>query len=641
GKTTNDGDKEQVPSGQASGNSRLEAALAAAREVKQAAANKTRIPTASSQKAKYEKPMWARTIDSDTTVMEGVGVSKKHQLALSSMFSSKGGTNSSTAIQVNELARNFPKATAAGLQLYTASQIKSAVGHRQHYYEFWNTETERLAKEYADNKLKIDKLIISGKVDAAWKAQGLPAVLKSAAAHAKGTEDYSVTVSKHLKKLDELCEQLQTQNRSLQSHKDKFEMDVRNMSSTHKSSAKELITTLERECKALLENIGMTTEALRKQLHREAAAKAKRTIDSAKNATEKKRMFPSDTLKRISEGVSARSLKRSRKALPTAAHRPTRKAAVTASSIIENMDLTTDENDVDDEEEAEYVIEEDQTEEEELEEDEEDEDGDVANEEEIIKSLAVEGKTLAVRSDGDEVFLFLTTDGIKEGAKRVPGGFLRELAPGASYGRNTKLKQNEVLFNADKETQRRILELVTADPSVRYFTRYEPARFKRHEWQTTIELGTFVILDDDRMTVADTWTSTAGPKDLRKSDIFQCGFSNEQLQGLIAGEEQEVEKTDGGDGGAMDDEADVLMVTVEADVPTEGALADAPTVDAEADVPTVDAKVDAPTMIAQPDGLAVDAGADAVVDEVDLVSMEVAPNSTACASGNDLELPLN
>ncbi|KAK3240277.1 hypothetical protein CYMTET_49872 [Cymbomonas tetramitiformis] len=491
---------EQVPHGPASGNTRVEAALAAAREVKQAAANKTHIPTANSQKAKYDKPAWARAVDSHLTVKGSVAVSKKHQLAISGLFHSQGGTSNATAIQANELVKNFPKAAAAGLQLYTASQIKSAVGNRQPYFEFWNKEIERIAKEYADKKLKLDKLVISGRVDAAWKAQGLPAVLRSAAALDKGEEEYSETVSKHLKNLDVLCEHLQTQNRSLQSHKDVFEKDVRNMAGTHKSSAKELIAALERECKSVLENIGTSCEALRKQLKREADAKVKRSSGSGKSTTEKKRMLPSDTLKRISDGVSARSLKRSRKvdALPTAANRPTRTAANTASKIIENMDLTTDDKEVDDDNETEYVIEE----EEEEHEEEEEEDDDVANEEEIIKSLAVEGKALAVRSDGDEVFLFITTDGIKEGAKRVPGGFLRELAPGASYGRNAKLKRNEVLF--------------------------------------------------------------AGPMDLRTSDIFKCAFSNRQLQRLLAGEEQVVEKTTGGDNGldemAMDAEGAGLAV---------------------------------------------------------------------------------
>ncbi|KAK3271697.1 hypothetical protein CYMTET_19969 [Cymbomonas tetramitiformis] len=79
-------------------------------------------------------------------------------------------------------------------------------------------------------------------------------------------------------------------------------------------------------------------------------------------------------------------------------------------------------------------------------------------------------------------------DGIQEGDERVPGGFLRELKPGLSYGRNARLKRNEVLFCADKETQKRISDLVIANHNQRYFKRYEPGRFKRHELQTTIEL---------------------------------------------------------------------------------------------------------------------------------------------------------
>ncbi|KAK3248660.1 hypothetical protein CYMTET_41878 [Cymbomonas tetramitiformis] len=553
GNAAADGDMEQVPHGPASGNTRVEAALAAAREVKQAAANKTHIPTANSQKAKYDKPAWARAVDSHLTVKGSVAVSKKHQLAISGLFHSQG---------------------------------------------------------------------------------------------------------------------------------------------------------------------------------------------SGKSTTEKKRMLPSDTLKRISDGVSARSLKRSRKveALPTAANRPTRTAANTASKIIENMDLTTDDNEVDDDNETEYVIEEgkqisievttissistnyfdaicpyetmfmchvhhtdgdvesdpeDQPEEEEHEEEEE-KDDDVANEEEIIKSLAVEGKALVVRSDGDEVFLFITTDGIKEGAKRVPGGFLRELAPGASYGRNAKLKRNEVLFGADNETQKRILELVTADPSARYFTRYEAGKFKRHEWQTTIELGSFIVLDDDHITVAHTWTSTAGPMDLRTSDIFKCAFSNQQLQRLLAGEEQVVEKTTGGDNGldemAMDAEAAGLAVDGEAaelavdgeaaglamDGEAAGLLMDGEAggvavdavgeaaglaMDGEAAVLAIDGEAAGLAVGGEADGLAVDGEADGLaVDaeaaKVGVVSMDVTLNPTTgvsaqCATparsvpmatetgGNDIELPLN
>ncbi|KAK3244888.1 hypothetical protein CYMTET_45522 [Cymbomonas tetramitiformis] len=64
-------------------------------------------------------------------------------------------------------------------------------------------------------------------------------------------------------------------------------------------------------------------------------------------------------------------------------------------------------------------------------------------------------------------------DGIQEGDERVPGGFLRELKPGLSYGRNARLKRNEVLFCADKETQKRISDLVIANHNQRYFKRRE------------------------------------------------------------------------------------------------------------------------------------------------------------------------
>ncbi|KAK3281305.1 hypothetical protein CYMTET_10898 [Cymbomonas tetramitiformis] len=226
----------------------------------------------------------------------------------------------------------------------------------------------------------------------------------------------------------------------------------------------------------MLASIGLTCEALRKQIKREADTKAKRsTSESGMKAVEDKRMLPSDTLKRISEGVSARSLKRKAKAFPTPADRQPRKAAVAASNIIGKMDLAND-DDVNDDDEIEYVgDEEDDVEsdrEDQVEEEAQMEDANMADDEEIIKSLAVEGKVLAVRSGGDEVFLFITTDGIKEGATRVPGGFLRELVRGASYGRNAQLKDNEILFNADKETQKRVSEMVAADPTTRYFTRW-------------------------------------------------------------------------------------------------------------------------------------------------------------------------
>ncbi|KAK3281306.1 hypothetical protein CYMTET_10899 [Cymbomonas tetramitiformis] len=185
-------------------------------------------------KAKYQKPQWALSIDTDPTVADGASALKKHQLALSNMFPSEGGKSSNTAIQMNELVKNFPKAAALGLQLYSASQIKNAVGYKQPYFEFWNKEIERIAVEHTDKKIKakVDKAVISGRVDSAWKVHGFPAELRAAAARDKGTEEYSSTVSKHLNKLDELCEELESQNRKLQSHKDNMEKEARNMSST-------------------------------------------------------------------------------------------------------------------------------------------------------------------------------------------------------------------------------------------------------------------------------------------------------------------------------------------------------------------------------------------------------------------------
>ncbi|KAK3249735.1 hypothetical protein CYMTET_40851 [Cymbomonas tetramitiformis] len=181
----------------------------------------------------------------------------------------------------------------------------------------------------------------------------------------------------------------------------------------------------------------------------------------------------------------------------------------------------------------------DEDEEDEADEEDEEMEEDVANEEDIVKSLVEEGKVLAVQSGGDEVFLFITTEGIKLGDKRVPaGGYLRELIPGASYGKIAKLKENEILFNADSDTQKRVSELVSSNHGSRYFTRYEAGKFKKHEWQTYVELGTFIVLDDDRVTVVDNWTASVGPRDLRQSDILNCAFSNEQLQRLLAGEEQ-------------------------------------------------------------------------------------------------------
>ncbi|KAK3281304.1 hypothetical protein CYMTET_10897 [Cymbomonas tetramitiformis] len=79
-------------------------------------------------------------------------------------------------------------------------------------------------------------------------------------------------------------------------------------------------------------------------------------------------------------------------------------------------------------------------------------------------------------------------------------------------------------------------------------------------------MGTFIILDDDRITIADTWSATAGAKDLRNNDIFKCDFSNEQLQRLLMGEEQVNEKDGGGDDGVIEPE-DTMAVDAEGNVP--------------------------------------------------------------------------
>ncbi|KAK3284416.1 hypothetical protein CYMTET_7917, partial [Cymbomonas tetramitiformis] len=159
---------------------------------------------------------------------------------------------------------------------------------------------------------------------------------------------------------------------------------------------------------------------------------------------------------------------------------------------------------------------------------------------------------------------------------------------------------------------------------------YEPGKFKRHEWQTTIELGSFIILDDDRITVADTWTSTAGPKDLRKSDIFKCDFSNEQLQRLIAGEEQAEEEIVGVIASDKEDvhtALDAIAMDVESDDLLVDATNDAPTVEVEEE--NVHYAEDVTAMATETDGQAMDAPADAP--------------AVGCPSvcGDDAELPLN
>ncbi|KAK3287855.1 hypothetical protein CYMTET_4651, partial [Cymbomonas tetramitiformis] len=135
---------------------RVQAALEAAQQVKNAIAAKSSVPSANSlNKAKYERPQWCKDIDKYPTMKVAKTTFKKQQLALSTMFPTNGIVGSQTAVHTNQLVIKYPCAARFGLQLYIESQINAAAGHKKDYFKFWSTEVEKIAKEYSEDKKQI------------------------------------------------------------------------------------------------------------------------------------------------------------------------------------------------------------------------------------------------------------------------------------------------------------------------------------------------------------------------------------------------------------------------------------------------------------------------------------------------------